>query len=70
MTASDKAAAVQKAKLLHVHQAGIVFVPGAKLQVQETIDNKWLVVYILITLNRKKHGKHKFKRQIRLSRVK
>ena len=42
VTASDKAEAVQKAKLLHVHQPGIVFVPGAKLQVQETIDNKWL----------------------------
>uniref|UniRef100_A0A6A7FVI3 Mucin-5AC-like n=1 Tax=Hirondellea gigas TaxID=1518452 RepID=A0A6A7FVI3_9CRUS len=40
-TPMEEAAAIQSAKQLHVHQPGIVFVPGAKLQVLETIDNKW-----------------------------
>ena len=34
-------AAIKQAKLLHVHRPGIIFVYGAKLQVLETIDNKW-----------------------------
>ncbi|XP_018026843.1 mucin-5AC [Hyalella azteca] len=40
-TPAEEAAAIRSAKQLHVYKPGIIFVPGAKLQVQETIDNNW-----------------------------